>query len=80
MLRYFAGTWTDAEHNQTAAQAKLTMPVLAVGGARGAAGHVQESMEQVATDVRGVVLPGAGHWLTDEQPDAVADLLLEFLA
>ena len=80
MLRYFAATWTDAEHNRADARSPLAMPVLAVGGARSAAGYPQESMEQVAADVRGVVLPGAGHWLADEQPGPLTDLLIEFLA
>ncbi len=80
MIRYFAATWTDADDNRSDAGSKLTMPVLAVGGARSVAGHVQQSMEQVAEVVRGVVVPGAGHWLADEQPGLLTDLLLEFLS
>lgn len=58
--------------------ALLSMPVLAVGGERGIGPHVEESINQVANDVRGVLLPGAGHWLTDERPDELAALLLDF--
>lgn len=79
MIRYFAAIWTDADHNRQDAQTKLTMPVLAVGGARNAGARVGAVMEQVADDVRPAVLDGAGHWLADEQPDALAELLVDFL-
>jgi pimeloyl-ACP methyl ester carboxylesterase len=79
MIRYFAATWTDAEHNRQDARTKLAMPVLAVGGARNAGPRIRTIMEQVADDVRGAVVEGAGHWLADEQPDALRDLLTEFL-
>jgi pimeloyl-ACP methyl ester carboxylesterase len=79
MIRYFAATWTDAEHNREDARTKLAMPVLAVGGARNAGPRIRTVMEQVADDVHGTVLGAAGHWLADEQPDALHDLLVEFL-
>jgi hypothetical protein len=34
----------------------------------------------VDTDVEGVVVKGAGHWLIDEAPDQVIPKLVEFLA
>ena len=80
MMRYFAATWTDADDNKADARTKLEMPVLAVGGARSIGDRVRTSIEQVATDVRGVVVPGAGHWLVDEQPEPVIALLRDFLA
>jgi pimeloyl-ACP methyl ester carboxylesterase len=33
----------------------------------------------VATDVKGVVVPGSGHWLMDEAPDTVIPAIIEFL-
>lgn len=79
MLRYFAAIWTDAEHNRQDAQVKLSMPVLAVGGARNAGPRVAAAMQHVADDVRPAVVDGAGHWLADEQPDALTDLIAGFL-
>jgi pimeloyl-ACP methyl ester carboxylesterase len=58
--------------------------VLAVGGAvsyphgRGRGKSVEESMRRVATDVRGVVVPEAGHFVPEEQPEVVSKLLLDF--
>jgi pimeloyl-ACP methyl ester carboxylesterase len=34
----------------------------------------------VSSEYRFEVLEGVTHWILDEQPDAVADLLLEWLA
>lgn len=77
-FEYFAAIWDDAEHNRQAAQTKLTMPVLALGGARAIGPNVERSASQLAENVTGVVLEGAGHWLTDERPDDLTVALLEF--
>ena len=79
-MQYFATVWDDIDDNREAARTPLMMPVLAVGGERGIGVHIEESISQVAEDVRGVLLAGAGHWLTDERPDEFAAILLEFFA
>lgn len=56
------------------------MPVLAIGGARSYGEHVADAMRQVADDVQSVVIPGAGHWLAEEAPDALVTALTPFLA
>jgi len=33
----------------------------------------------VATDVRGVIVKGSGHWLMEEAPDQVIPKLVDFL-
>ena len=38
-----------------------------------------EQARLVATDVKGVVIPGSGHWLMDEAPDKVIPALVAFL-
>ena len=54
----------DAADNQTfLAQGKLQMPVLAFGG----------------DDVEDAVIPDCGHWITEEQPQATTDLVVDFL-
>jgi pimeloyl-ACP methyl ester carboxylesterase len=75
---YFASVWTDMAHNREHAARKLPMPVLALGGERGAGEYPLMAMRQLAADVRGGVIPRAGHWLTDEQPAALAEALLAF--
>jgi pimeloyl-ACP methyl ester carboxylesterase len=59
---------------------RLTMPVLAIGGAASYGDHVAEAMKLVADDVRGVVIPGAGHWVAEEAPEEMLAALTPFLA
>jgi pimeloyl-ACP methyl ester carboxylesterase len=58
---------------------KLTMPVLAIGGESSYGAHVGEAMQLVADDVQSVVIPGAGHWLAEQAPDALLAVLMPFL-
>jgi pimeloyl-ACP methyl ester carboxylesterase len=45
------------------------------------AGRFERMQSDACTDLRGVhLLPGAGHWVQQEQPEAVSRLLLGFLA
>ncbi|HEX6340599.1 alpha/beta hydrolase [Umezawaea sp.] len=60
-------------------RARLAVPVLAIGGEHASAEEVERTMRAVADDVTGVVLPGAGHYVPEEAPDALLDALLEFL-
>jgi pimeloyl-ACP methyl ester carboxylesterase len=58
----------------------LTMPVLAVGGAASWGELVPNAMKELANDVQGVVIPGTGHWLAEESPNALLAALIPFLA
>jgi pimeloyl-ACP methyl ester carboxylesterase len=72
----------DAADNRSALErnGKLTMPVLAVGGAISTTGPlIEEMMREVAEDVKGVRVPGTGHWVPEENPDAFVAALLKFL-
>lgn len=61
---------------------RLAMPVLAIGGAQafGRGGESLSSLQRVATDVRGGVVPDCGHWIPEEQPERLTAELLHFLA
>jgi pimeloyl-ACP methyl ester carboxylesterase len=59
---------------------RLTMPVLAIGGAESGMEGVEATMKLVADDVQGVVLPGAAHWVAEQAPDELLAALNEFLA
>ena len=59
---------------------RLTMPVLAIGGAASFGPHVGEAMELVADDVQSVVIPDAGHFVAEEAPDEMLAALTAFLA
>lgn len=78
---HFASVWEDmALFKAWGGAGKLAMPVLALGGERGAAQFPEMAMRALADQVTGAVIPGAGHWLAEEQPDLLHAALLEFLA
>jgi pimeloyl-ACP methyl ester carboxylesterase len=56
------------------------MPVLAIGGATSSMDGPRVLMQTVANDVQGLVIPGAGHFLAEEAPDAVLAGVTKFLA
>jgi len=59
---------------------RLTMPVLAIGGAESVAEGAGNTMKLVADDVQTVVLPGAAHWVAEQAPEELLDALTAFLA
>jgi pimeloyl-ACP methyl ester carboxylesterase len=59
---------------------RLTMPILAIGGEASFGPHVADAMRLVADDVKGVVIPGAGHFVAEEAPDEMLAVLADFLA
>jgi pimeloyl-ACP methyl ester carboxylesterase len=72
----------DAKDNREALSrnGKLTMPVLAVGGAISTSGPlVEEMMREVAEDVTGLRVPATAHWIAEENPREFADALIGFL-
>jgi len=79
-IEYYASVWKDAESNRALAERRLTMPVLGVGGEASAAGWITEGLKAVADDVEAFTVPGAGHWLGDENPTVLAEALLRFFA
>jgi pimeloyl-ACP methyl ester carboxylesterase len=59
---------------------RLTIPVLAIGGAESTGETIGAIVKLVADDVQTVVLPGAGHWIAEQAPDALLAALTGFLA
>jgi pimeloyl-ACP methyl ester carboxylesterase len=61
-------------------EGKLPMPILSYGGdkGRGRGMAAIESWRRVATNVRGGVVEGCGHWIPEERPEWVLAQLLEF--
>jgi pimeloyl-ACP methyl ester carboxylesterase/mannose-6-phosphate isomerase-like protein (cupin superfamily) len=66
--------------NEQRSQTRLTLPILAIGGAQSAGEGPADTMKLVANDVRTVVIPDTGHWLAEQAPDATLAALTEFLA
>lgn len=72
----------DAADNRSAlaSNGKLTIPVLAVGGANSTTGPLIEGMmREVANTVNGLRVPNAGHWIAEENPTALVPAVLNFL-
>ena len=59
---------------------RVDVPVLAVGGSAGIGDPPARSLREVADDVTGVVLPGATHWLAEEHPTQLIEVLRPFLS
>ena len=80
---YYRALDQDVAHNELLLKkGKLAMPVLALGGGKafGRGNDTLDSMQRVATDVRGGVIEDCGHWMQEEQPEQVANAVLEFFA
>ena len=77
----------DAIQNQNYSKIKLTMPVLALGG-----GYIPTfggnitmptiiyGMNILAQNVQGITVPNSGHYIPEEQPVFVVNLLNNFLS
>ena len=78
-FEYYRAVAQDAADFASAAREPLTCPVLALGGERSIGAAVKLCMQQVAGDVRGGVMERCGHWIAEEQPQALLDALAAFL-
>lgn len=58
---------------------KLTIPVLGAGGRYSMGSLVGKQLPRVATNVTPAVVPNANHWVLEENPSYVRDLLVRFL-
>ena len=68
-----------ADNRKFLAQGRLEMPVLAFGGEATFGPMIGEVIRCVADDVEDAVIPDCGHWITEEQPQATTDLVVDFL-
>jgi pimeloyl-ACP methyl ester carboxylesterase len=69
----------DAEDFAQFAKTKLSMPLLVLSGEKAGGPFLIEQGRMVATNVDGVLVKGAGHWLMEEAPGQVIPPLVEFL-
>ena len=76
---YRAVGTTMAQNEQRKAQ-RLSLPVLAIGGAESGGDGVATTMRLAADDVQGVVLAGAAHWVAEQAPEELLAALTTFLA
>lgn len=58
---------------------KLTMPVLAIGGAKSFGANEALVMRNAVNNVTELVIPDAGHWLMEEAPVPTISAIKDFL-
>ncbi|AZO37212.1 alpha/beta fold hydrolase [Mesorhizobium sp. M2A.F.Ca.ET.037.01.1.1] len=78
----FAAFSQDATDNKEflAKGGKVAMPVLAVGAEKSFGAAQADDLRFVASNVTAGIVPGSGHWIMEENPDATVKLILDFLA
>ena len=64
----------------SAAMVALSLPVLAIGGAKGIGEGTASTMKLVADDVQSMIVPGSGHWVAEEAPEQLLSAITGFLA
>ncbi len=76
---YYRAVAKSAQQNQEFSKTKLPMPVLALGGESGTGARLKTSMESHALHVDGGSIADCGHYVMEEQPDIVAQSLIQFI-
>jgi pimeloyl-ACP methyl ester carboxylesterase len=71
---------TTIAQNQQRATRRLTLPVLAIGGAQSLGEAVGNTMKLAADNVQSLVIPGCGHHPAEEAPEEMLAALTDFLA
>jgi pimeloyl-ACP methyl ester carboxylesterase len=77
-ISYYAAVWQDAKDNASFKDHPLAMPTLAFGGEASSGPVIEMIWSPICSDLRTAVIPKAGHWIGDENPQAVAELLISF--
>lgn len=78
---YRASATIDLKYDEQDAETKIQAPLLAIWGDQSVVGNlydVQATWQEKANNVEGYALP-CGHAIPEERPEALADLLIDFL-
>ncbi|GGV66584.1 hydrolase [Streptomyces longisporoflavus] len=79
-LAYYRHAAESAQKNHEAlGQRRLTVPVLGISSSHGSIPDMAGSIRPWADHATGIVVPEAGHFIPDEQPEAVAAALTAFI-
>ena len=76
---YYRALDETIAQNEQRKKTRLTLPVLAVGGARYTGAAAAQTMRLVADDVTEVVVDDCGHYVAEEQPARFTEILVDFL-
>jgi len=79
-FEFYRAIPTTTEQNQQRKTRRLTLPVLAIGGAESTGEAVGNTMMLTADDVQTLVIPGCAHWVAEQAPEELLTALTTFLA
>ena len=80
MLGYYRAVLEDLEIHADLGTRLIEVPVLALTADGGSAPDLYERLRPLGKDVRGGLVANSGHYIPEEQPEAVAARLREFIA
>ena len=78
-FEYFRNFEQDAKDFEQFGKSRLSMPVLVLTGEKASGNFLIEQTKLVASNVKGVVVSGSGHWLMEEAPNTVIPAIIDFL-
>ncbi len=78
-LAYYRAVGLSAQQNRDlGARGKLAMPVLAIGADQGSIAEMATPLRPFADDLSGVTIANSGHFIPEEQPEALVSALTAF--
>jgi pimeloyl-ACP methyl ester carboxylesterase len=78
-FEFYRAIPATSEQNQKRKERRLTLPVLAIGGAESSGEGVGNTMKLAADDVQTMVLTDCGHWVAEQAPEQLLTALTAFL-
>jgi pimeloyl-ACP methyl ester carboxylesterase len=80
LLAYYRDAAESARRNHDAlGRGHLRVPILGISASHGSIPDMAASLSPWADNTNGVVIPDAGHFIPDEQPEAIVDALTAFI-
>ena len=79
-FEFYRAIPTTAAQNEKRKTQRLTLPVLAIGGAESSGEGPGNTMKLVADNVQTMILTGSAHWVAEQAPEQLLAGLTTFLA
>jgi pimeloyl-ACP methyl ester carboxylesterase len=76
----YRAAFASIEQTEKLINAKIKIPVVALGGEKGLGGKVGEMVAMIAENVEAHTLAGCGHFMTEERPEFVIDRIVALSA
>ena len=79
-FEFYRAIPTPTAQNEKRKTQRLTLPVLAIGGAESSGEGPGNTMKLVADNVQTMILTGSAHWVAEQAPEQLLAALTTFLA